>query len=62
MSLRSHAVLTALVRNKQKLGLEKQTLQAKLTLVDLAGSERASENKESRPSPEGERKHQHVSM
>ena len=42
-SSRSHAVLTALVTKRQRLGFEKQTLQAKLTLVDLAGSERASE-------------------
>ena len=44
-SSRSHAVLTVQVTKRQKLGFEKQTLQAKLTLVDLAGSERASETR-----------------
>lgn len=44
-SSRSHAVLTACVTKRQRLGFEKETLQAKLTLVDLAGSERASETR-----------------
>jgi hypothetical protein len=44
-SSRSHAVLSAVVTKRQRLGFEKETLQGKLTLVDLAGSERASETR-----------------
>ena len=44
-SSRSHAVLTARVTKRQRLGFEKQTLEAKLTLVDLAGSEHASDTR-----------------
>ena len=38
-------MLTVEVTKRQKLGFEKQTLNAKLTLVDLAGSERAAETR-----------------